>query len=97
MYAAGKLIFAVMLISGLLNGIVFIGTVVALLKQFVGPLAYVAWVLAAPVLSPAALGLPWFVSWVDGEPVNERVVWIWLSFYVCLALRALFWKWAPDK
>ena len=97
MYAIGKLLLAATIISVLLNGLIFLGTVIALLKQWVGPLAYILWVVAAPLLSPAALGLPWFVSWVDGESVSERVVWIWLSFYVCMGLRALSWKWAPDR
>ena len=97
MKAIGKLILIATIISGVLNGLVFLGTVVDLLKQYIGFLGYILWVIAAPVLSPVALGLPWFVAWVDGTSVNERIVWLWASFWICLALRLIFWKWAPDR
>ena len=93
----GRVIFYATLLSGFLNTIVFVGAVVALLKQWVGFLGYFLWIFAAPVLSPAALGLPWFVAWVYNEPVNQNAFLIWLSFWVCIALRTLLWKWAPDK
>ncbi len=95
MKGIGKLVLAATLISGLLNGIVFLGTVIALLKQYVGVLAYVLWIPAAPILSPGALILPWFSAWVDGSSLNERILWTWASFYICLVLRVIFWKWDP--
>ena len=93
----GTLLLIATILSGLANGLIFLGTVVALLKQWIGGFSYILSVFVAPILSPAALGLPWFVAWVDNEPVSERVVWIWASFYICMLLRAVFWKWVPDK
>ena len=97
MKAIGKLIMVAALISGVLNGIIYLGTVVELLRHYVGILAYFLWIPAAPILSPGALVLPWFSAWVDGSSVNERTFWIWVSFYICVALRAIFWKWAPHN
>src|SRR5438876_628460 len=97
MKAISKLIFAATLISGILNGIVFLGCVVVLLKHYVGVLAYLLWIPAAPIFSPAFIVLPWFSAWVDGTDVNERIFWLWASFYICVALRLIFWKWAPDR
>src|SRR5262245_49404744 len=97
MKGIGKIIMAAMWISGLLNGIEFLGSVIALLKPHVGVFAYVLWIPGAVILSPCALFLPWFSAWVDGSSVNERILWLWASFYICLVLRMIFWKWAPDR
>lgn len=97
MHAIAKAVLVATILAGILNSFIFLGSVVALLKGYVGPLAYVLWMFAAPLLSPAAIGLPWFVAWVYGTEVNDRVFWIWASFFILMGLRALLWKWAPDK
>lgn len=95
-FVAALLLTATVL-SGIANGLIFLGTVVELLRQWVGGFGYVLWVFVAPILSPASLILPWFVAWVEDEPVREAVFWLWASFYVCLLLGAVFSKWAPDR
>lgn len=97
MNVIGKLIMVATLFSGLLNSLLFLGAVVALLKQHVGVLAYMLGVPVAILLSPGVLILPWFAAWVDGSSVKVLDFWIWASFFICLVLRAVFWKWAPDK
>lgn len=97
MQAIGKLIFIATIITGLLNGIIFLGTVIELLDIWIGSLAYVLWFFVAPIFSPAMIVLPWFDAWVNGGQVNENILIIWISFYVCLLLRFITWKWAPDN
>ena len=97
MQAIAKLIFVATIISGLLNGIIFVGTVIELLDQYVGFLSYFLWILVAPIMSPAMIGLPWFDAWVTGGAVNDNIFIIWASFIVCIVLRAITWKWASDK
>lgn len=97
MKLVGALILIATILSGISNGLIFLSTVVELLRQWVGSFGYVLWIFVAPIFSPAAIILPWFVAWVEDGPVREGVVWLWASFYVCLLLRALFWKWAPDR
>lgn len=93
----GKALFVLTVILGLLNAIIFIGSVVKLLEHWVGFAAYFLWTFAAPLLSPAIIALPWFDAWVASEPINERLLAIWGAFIVCLILRVIFWKWAPDR
>ena len=97
MHAIGKFIFAATYILGLLNVIIFVGAVVELLKGSVGFLAYILWVIVAPIMSPAILALPWFDAWVSDRPVNDIVFVLWLSFVICVVLRIVTWKYAPDK
>ena len=65
-----------------LVALIFIGTVIELLKHWVGFLAYFLWLLAAPLLSPAMFILPWFDAWVTGSEVNQRLFWIWAVWMV---------------
>jgi hypothetical protein len=92
-----KLIMTATLISALLNLVIFVGTVVELLYNWVGSFGYILWIVAAPIMSPAMAVLPWFVAGVDGDPVSNGVLTIWLSFYVCLLLNFIFNKQVLDS
>jgi hypothetical protein len=95
--AITKLIIATTLISGVLNALIFVGAVIELLDQWVGGVSYFLWIFVAPIMSPAMIGLPWFDAWVSGSSVNDNIFMIWLSLIVCIVLRAITWKWAPDN
>lgn len=96
MKALGKILLFLMMASGLLNSIMFLGTVIDLLESYIGIGAYLAAWFVAPILSPAFLFFPWFDAWVTGDAVNSAVLYIWISFWVCLILRVIMMKWAPD-
>ena len=68
-------------------GIVLVADTIALLKGFVGSLAYVLWIFVVPVLAPVALLLPWFDAWVFGTAVETLMVfWIWVAWLVPLGI-----------
>ncbi|THI88852.1 MAG: hypothetical protein CAF41_005615 [Nitrospira sp. CG24A] len=67
-------------------GIVLVADTIALLKGFVGSLAYGLWIFVVPVLAPVALLLPWFDAWVFGTAVNPMVFWIWVAWLVPLGI-----------
>ena len=70
-------------------GFVLVADTVELLKMFVGPLAYVGWILVAPILAPAGLFLPWFDAWVFGGGVDPIVFWLWIAWLVPLVILAI--------
>lgn len=67
-------------------GIIFVADVVTLLKGPIGFIANVAWIIVAPLMSPAVLGLPWFDAWVCNCPVNDRIFWIWGTWVTSVLL-----------
>ena len=77
------------LVLTILIGIILIGGVIDLLKRWVGVAAYFLWPFVSPIFSPAVFFLPWFNSWVDKEPVNERVLWIWIAWLALGIVRVL--------
>ena len=79
------------------NGVLYLGTVVELLKQHVGFFAYLLWIPTAPFLSPCLFFLPWFVAWVDASEVNTLIFWLWASWLICIALRAILGRLATRK
>jgi hypothetical protein len=92
-----KQIYYVTMIFALLNLLVFGGTVVDLLESWVGGLAYILWVIAVPLMSPALIVLPWFEAWESGGAVNDNVFMIWVIWVACILLSAVTQKWAPDS
>lgn len=70
-------------------GIFYIATLVQLLSKWVGPLAYVLWIVAAPVCSPAILFFPWFEAWVTGEGINQTVFLLWVTWISAQGLALL--------
>jgi hypothetical protein len=80
----------------LLNGIIFLGSIIDLIKIWIGPASYLVVWFIAPIFSPAFLFLPWFDAWVMGEPVNEVVLYLWLAFIVCVFLNLLLSKIYPE-
>lgn len=76
-------------------GSIYVGTVIQLLQKFVGFFAYGLWILAAPILSPSVLFLPWFDAWVTGHSVNNRILWlwgVWISYVLSVIVYVLFIK-----
>lgn len=69
----------------LVIGTIYVGTVIQLLQKYVGFIAYGLWIIAAPILSPAALLLPWFEAWATGHSVNNRILWLW-GIWIAYAL-----------
>ncbi len=92
----GKILLALTVVLTLLNTLIFLGAVIAMLKEQIGFLAYLACFLVAPLLSPVMIALPWFAAWVTDEPVNDRFVAIWGALIVCLILRVITRKWSLD-
>ena len=84
-----SVITLVTLILMLLNGIILIGTTIELLKGYIGVLAYIGWIIVAPILSPSIFALPWFDAWVAGSHVSPAIFWIWLSWIICIVIRIL--------
>lgn len=76
--------------SVLVIGSIYVGTVIQLLQKSVGFFAYGLWILAAPILSPSLLFLPWFDSWVTGQSVNQRVLWLWGIWITYIAVVVLY-------
>ena len=97
MQLLAKLVTILFYISTALNSLVYLGTVVALLKQYVSFLAYILWILVVPLLSPAFIALPWFSAWVDNTAVNTNLILLWASWYILLGIRLVLSKWAPIK
>lgn len=97
MYIFGKFIFGMVIILGVLNSLILLGGVVELLQQYIGYLSYFISILVVTFFSPALIVLPWFDAWVSNSPVNDNVLFLWSAFIVCLILRVILWKWAPDK
>lgn len=94
MQLLAKLVAILFYISTVLNVLVFFGTVVELLKHYVGFFAYILGIFAAPLFSPAILALPWFSAWVDSSDVNTNLSILWASWFVLLILRVTFSKFA---
>ena len=94
--AIGYLVFYMTIISSVINGIMFVGLLVKFLQQYIGLFAYIAWAPVLPFVSPAAIAWPWIESWVYHEAVRDNNIYIWASWYICILLRIIFAKWAPD-
>ena len=69
-----------------LNTIVYIGSVIAMLKAWIGCFAYLAWVVVAPLCVPAIIILPWFDAWTADGHVSERVFWAWVLWLAVMAV-----------
>lgn len=93
----GTILQVITIILVLLNGIIFLGGVIDLLQQYLGFFAYFLCWFVAPILSPAILFLPWFDAWVVGGSVNDGVLLLWGVGIVCIILRLITWKWAPEN
>lgn len=72
-----KIIPILFYLLSIVIGITYVGTVIELLQKFIGFLAYGLWIIAAPILSPTLLFLPWFDAWVTGHSINTRTLWLW--------------------
>jgi len=90
MKAIAFLVAAATMILTLLNAIIFVGTTIDLLQQYVGILAYILWLFALPILSPTVIALPWFEAWVSGSQVSPTIFWIWLLWLICMVARIPF-------
>jgi hypothetical protein len=67
------------------NAIAYIAAVAALLSDKMGTAGYVLTIVAAPLLSPAALGLPWFDAWARDAAVSSRLLLLWGVWIISLA------------
>jgi len=69
-----------------LNAIILLGTVIDMLKEWIGVAAYLVGIFVAVILSPVIIVLPWFESWVSGEPVNANGLMLWGAMVACIVL-----------
>ena len=90
-----NLIQVVFFVLTAVNGVLYLRTIVDLLHPYVGDVAYVLWIVVAPFLSPAMLGLPWFDAWVNHSPVNHELLWLWVPWIGAMCALALFGSGAP--
>ena len=57
---------------------IYLTAVAAWLTTHLGAWGYALTVVAAPVLSPAVLGLPWFHAWANDAEISRSVLLLWL-------------------
>ena len=97
MISISKFLAFLTIAVGGFNTLLFIGTVIALLKSWIGGFAYVAWVFLLPLFSPAFLFFPWFDAWVENNNnPNDVILFSWGAFLACMALNFAFLKIYPD-
>ena len=62
-----------------LLGLMFAGTVVQFLHNYVGFFAYILWIFAVPLLIPAIIVFPWFDAWVMRDSVDPIILYLWIA------------------
>jgi len=76
---------------GFLSGCVLISSVDVWLDPHIGCFSYTVAVPLSAILAPAVVFfLPWFHAWAHDSAVNERIFWIWASFWISIILLLLF-------
>jgi hypothetical protein len=85
-----KIVHVVLFVLTIVNGLLYLGTVIDLLQPYAGELAYVLWIPVAPFISPAMLGLPWFNAWVNDTAVSSGILLMWILWIAALCATALY-------
>ena len=83
-----KVLQVVFFLLTIVNGLFYFATIITLLQQYVGDIAYVLWIVVAPFLSPAIFGLPWFNAWVGGTAVNVGLFLVWALWIAAICALA---------